>query len=289
MMQRGKGEGPVLSGQAFTGDGEPLGRPYSTSEAVQAAGISTSTLFYYERHGVVRPRRLENGYRVYYLDDLLDLMSCSMLISMGYTVDEAAEELHASANLLDDDHIDAYVARLEYERDCAQAKIDNLNAYRRSVERGPARPELVDCPRWLFFFEADALSGDERARSDRRELMRSVPLSSRGFVFDSFFDETPRYRWARTLRPEHARLFSIDPSRATVYGGVRCVRAFASAHYPAMDETHAARDALRDFLAAERLQAAGDPFVPFLLNDRHTCPMFEIYLPVKPVCECGDA
>ena len=87
------------------------------SMVMKAAGISRNALINYESHGAVSPARDENGYRSYSRDDLLDVMCCTMLTSMGYSVAEAAEMLQ-SDEVMGVGHIDGYIERLARQRGC---------------------------------------------------------------------------------------------------------------------------------------------------------------------------
>lgn len=190
------------------------------SVVMKSAGISRSALVNYERHGAVRPARDENGYRVYSRDDLLDVMCCTMLTSMGYSVAEAADILQDD-DVMSPEHIDGYRARLAAQRDMVQTKMDNLTTLRRTVtEAQPpevAPLELAECPDWLFFFDEHESVDIREVKSDNQvTLMRSMPLACRGFMMSGFFDDvgSQTFRWARTLRCDHAHLLDVDLSRA---------------------------------------------------------------------------
>lgn len=163
------------------------------SMVTKAAGISRNALINYESHGAVSPARDENGYRSYSRGDLLDVMCCTMLTSMGYSVAEAAEMLRGD-ELMGVGHIDGYIERLTRQRDAIQAKIENLAELRRATlearPAGEATFEAVECPEWLFFFDEHESVDIRDVKSDNQTaLLRSVPLSCRGFTLEGFFDE----------------------------------------------------------------------------------------------------
>lgn len=277
---------------AWAGDGAR----FSCATVMKTAGISRNALINYERHGAVRPERDANGYRAYTNRDLLDVMCCTMLTSMGYSVAEAAELLRdtGEGDLMSLANIDDFSRRLARQRDVAQAKLDNLAALRRTtVEALPADEahfELVDCPDWLFFFDEHE-SGDARdaKHENQLELLRSVPLACRGFTIERFFRsdafvpcEPLIYRWARTLRRAHERLLDVDAARACVFGGL-CVRTALRATYPDLDPDGILRAHLRSYFDERGLRHIGDPFVPLLVNNRRPSPVFELYVPVEHV------
>ena len=268
-------------------------RPYSSSDALKAAGISRNALLNYERHGIVTPLRDENGYRTYTQSDLLDIMCCTMLISLGYTVSEAATMLNGK-DVMNAQLIDTYLLKLEHQRDSAQAKHDNLTEFRSIIaqaqppDRSPI--DLVECPPWLFFFDTyrtthDAIGvpNDPRA-SNQIQLMRSVPLSCRGFEIKDFFTNSPQLRWARTLRQSHKELLDVDVTKAEIRGGT-CLRTVIQASYPNLDPNRVLAQRVQDYLASSRMQTTKSPFVPMLFNNRRPSPVFEIYIPVEKSLE----
>ena len=255
------------------------------SMVTKAAGISRNALINYEAHGAVSPARDENGYRSYSRGDLLDVMCCTMLTSMGYSVAEAAEMLRGD-EVMGVGHIDGYIERLTRQRDAIQAKIENLAELRRATlearPAGEATFEVVECPEWLFFFDEHESVDIRDVKSDNQvALLRSVPLSCRGFTLEGFFDEggVRAFYWARTLRRSHEHLLDVDSSRACVLGGA-CVRTALRADYPDLDPEGTLRRRLSSYLGGKGLRAVGDPFVPLLLNNRRPSPVFELFVPV---------
>ena len=255
------------------------------SMVTKAAGISRNALINYEAHGAVSPARDENGYRSYSRGDLLDVMCCTMLTSMGYSVAEAAEMLQGD-EVMGVGHIDGYIERLTRQRDAIQAKIENLAELRAATiearAAGEATFEVVECPEWLFFFDEHESVDIRDVKSDNQvALLRSVPLSCRGFTLEGFFDEggLRAFYWARTLRRSHEHLLDVDSSRACVLGGA-CVRTALRADYPDLDPEGTLRRRLSSYLGDKGLRAVGDPFVPLLLNNRRPSPVFELFVPV---------
>lgn len=257
----------------------------SCSTVMKAAGVSRNALLNYERHSVVAPRRDENGYRTYTRGDLLDVMSCTMLLSMGYTVSEAAELLRGT-DLLDEGNVEAHLRRLALQRDVAQAKMDNLAALqaatREATEPQKARFTLAECPDWLFFYdEHESGRFADAARDNQLALMRSVPLACRGFTISDFFSESPTIRWGRTLRRAHEHLLRhVEEERACVLGG-SCLRTVVRAAYPQLDPDGILRARLQEQLDELGLRVVGDPFVPLLFNNRTPSPIFELFVPVE--------
>ncbi|MET8373547.1 MerR family transcriptional regulator [Micromonospora profundi] len=57
-------------------------------ELAERAGTSTRTLRYYEAHGLVRPQRSANGYRVYDEAELRVVREIRALLDVGFGLDD---------------------------------------------------------------------------------------------------------------------------------------------------------------------------------------------------------
>jgi len=61
---------------------------YSIRQAAELTGLSADTLRYYEREGVVAPRRRENGYRCYDENDIIALKYVVVMKYARFTLSE---------------------------------------------------------------------------------------------------------------------------------------------------------------------------------------------------------
>jgi MerR family mercuric resistance operon transcriptional regulator len=69
-----------------------------TSELAERAGVSTQTLRYYERRGLLaRPPRATSGYRNYPPSAVQLLRFVKRVQELGFSLDEAAELVHLAA------------------------------------------------------------------------------------------------------------------------------------------------------------------------------------------------
>jgi MerR family mercuric resistance operon transcriptional regulator len=69
-----------------------------TSELAERAGVSTQTLRYYERRGLLaRPPRSTSGYRNYPASAVQLLRFVKRVQELGFSLDEAAELVHLAA------------------------------------------------------------------------------------------------------------------------------------------------------------------------------------------------
>lgn len=63
-------------------------------DLARASGVSTDTLRHYERKGVLRSQRAQNGYREYVADSLERVQMIRKALAIGFTLDELREVLH---------------------------------------------------------------------------------------------------------------------------------------------------------------------------------------------------
>lgn len=69
---------------------------HRSGEIAQRAGVSADTLRHYERKGLLaKPRRLENGYRMYPPEALDRVLLIQRALTVGFTLDELARPLRA--------------------------------------------------------------------------------------------------------------------------------------------------------------------------------------------------
>ena len=66
---------------------------YTIHEIASLYGVGTDALRYYERLGLVKPRRAENGYRIYDLNDIYRLTIIRDLRSLGFSMERIGEYL----------------------------------------------------------------------------------------------------------------------------------------------------------------------------------------------------
>ena len=70
------------------------GEHYLAGQLAKLVGVSTDTLRHYERKGVLgRPRRGQNGYRMYPKDSLDRVLLVRRALAVGFTLDELARIL----------------------------------------------------------------------------------------------------------------------------------------------------------------------------------------------------
>ena len=106
---------------------------YAVKELAALSGVSVRTLHYYEERGLLVPRRLANGYRVYDAGDAARLQQILLYRDAGMALADIKD-------LLDDPAFDAREA-LRAHRERLARKIEQTEAMMRAVERTLANLE----------------------------------------------------------------------------------------------------------------------------------------------------
>jgi len=151
----------------------------------RALGVKRSSIFYYEREGLLSPRREDNNYREYTGDDLKRLKTVIVLRKLGFTVEEIRQLLHGERALTD--VLPDNLARLE-----AQAsELGEAMALCREMERRALTMDSLDPDEWFETIESRENEG--------RHFMDLLDDASEGvtktlaFVQDSIGFQGPVY------------------------------------------------------------------------------------------------
>ncbi|MFA6984114.1 MAG: MerR family transcriptional regulator [Sedimentibacter sp.] len=83
-------------------------------EIENLSGMERANIRFYEREGLITPKRLDNGYRDYSEDDLQILLRIKLLRSLHISLDEIKELKYGSKNLMDT--LSYQIVRLEREK-----------------------------------------------------------------------------------------------------------------------------------------------------------------------------
>lgn len=120
---------------------------YKISEIAQLYGIGVDSLRYYERLGILQPRRGENGYRLYSLKDMYKLNLIRDLRQLDFSM----EQIRA---YLDGQTVDNTIHLLTQEAALVARQVEDLR--KKSVllakrlatlEEAPADPAGGFCPK----------------------------------------------------------------------------------------------------------------------------------------------
>ena len=99
---------------------------YMIKELARLYGVGTDTLRYYERLGLIQPRRGENGYRLYSLRDIYRLTIIRDLRQLGFSTDRISA-------YLDDLNISNTQALLAEEQGLVRQRIQQLCQIDRAI------------------------------------------------------------------------------------------------------------------------------------------------------------
>jgi DNA-binding transcriptional MerR regulator len=138
---------------------------YRILEFVRRAGVTVRTLHYYDRVGVLRPkRRTRSGYRLYDDADFRRLEQIVVLKFLGLPLNEIARVLDGKANLVD-------VLTTQHQQLSAQWKrvstaLNAIDHIRKSIERGP----LPDWPQLAAIVSEIGMENDAEALWKKHEL-----------------------------------------------------------------------------------------------------------------------
>lgn len=140
-------------------------------------GVKRSSIFYYEREGLLEPSREENNYREYSEDDLRRLKLVVVLRKLGFTVTEIRDLLDGRRAL--SEVLQENMARLREQ----SGELDEAMALCREMERKGLTMERFDADEWFETVE-------RREREGRRfmDLMGDVAddvTQTLAFVQDS--------------------------------------------------------------------------------------------------------
>ena len=132
---------PIMKGKQY----------YKIGEIANLYGIGTDSLRYYEEIGILKPRRDDNGYRMYNIGDIRTLNILRELRSIGFSMGEIKEHL-ADFNLektldlfrAEIDAIDKKTAELAALRRQLASRIEEIQLHRAAMP--DAVPEIRRLP-----------------------------------------------------------------------------------------------------------------------------------------------
>lgn len=99
---------------------------YTIHEIAELYNIGPDALRYYERLGLVRPRRAQNGYRIYDLNDIYRLTIIRDLRALGFSMERIGEYLQGLS-------VENTLQLLEEERRLIRERMRDLRAAERAI------------------------------------------------------------------------------------------------------------------------------------------------------------
>lgn len=139
---------------------------YTIHEIAALYGVGPDALRYYERLGLVKPRRAENGYRIYDLNDIYRLTIIRDLRSLGFSMERIGEYLKDlsvsnTLQLLDEERrlIREKMRALRAAEGAIRARVRHLQACAAVEDGGISLVELP--PRPCLRLNADIARDEE--------------------------------------------------------------------------------------------------------------------------------
>lgn len=153
-------------------------KQYTIGEICQLYGLGADSLRYYEKKGLIHPKRLDNGYRVYHLDEIWRLNIIKNLRKLDFSVDQIKMYLENRT-------LDSTVELIEKEIEIIEKEIEPLLALKNTLEKkreifhqlknvaidGEVRYQQLEERRIIFVEKS--LSKDEEVDLAFRELEKT--------------------------------------------------------------------------------------------------------------------
>jgi DNA-binding transcriptional MerR regulator len=245
---------------------------FTVKDIKETFGISRSTLIYYEKIGVVRPRRSEKSqYRLYSEQDVFRLMNASFLKGLGVAPRNISSYLDADA--YDEENFRKYFEMIDRRLAYAVASRECMNALN-AIPRKLGTIELgyVE-PYYICWDHAEGGYHDFPVSENLNLLIAHMPLGSLGsYGDDSYIGTKVSIRWGRTVAVKYAHL--IDGLRTDIgmdiIGGCRCVIFYhfeSNLYAMTQSQTFAKKDGDRimDFMHENHVHRSDKAFWPYTL------------------------
>lgn len=287
---------------------------YTIGEMSELFGIGADSLRYYERRGVLRPRRAANGYRLYGLRDMSRLGTIRDLRALGFSLaqigDYLADQSVGSTEELLRQELASLEERIAELRERSEVARDQMVVLERARGVEPGRFAVRELPRRTCVRLSERITCDDEMDFVIKRLHRScegVLRDLRGQLIGAF----PSMEELDAPGPEvFTAVFFVLPEGVGSLGVAVCPEACSGEGSdagraepgPATFELPAGRylsccyrggyaqspRRIRELLGhaeKEGLEPAGDPFELYLVDNRVTARedefLTELQLPVR--------
>ena len=191
---------------------------YKIGEVARILGISTDLIRYYEKKGVVKPKKnRSNRYRYYDVWDVNLLIDCIWYKKMGFGI----EEIGRMSNVESHDDLVARLSARSGEISESMRYQELLLARMRSltdsivrVKGGVGVCDLRTNREFLYYLNRknEIFEDTPALRSLNEEWSRFMPFTKRLFYIgsDTLEGEKDDYRWGYSIGMEYVSYFSIE-------------------------------------------------------------------------------
>lgn len=263
---------------------------YKINEIAKLYGVGTDSIRYYERLGLLSPRRDANGYRLYSLKELYKLNMIRDLRRLDFSMAQIKE-------YLDGQSVQNTLAMLRRERELLRGRIREARARDRmigsriaaleaSAGREPRRPEVKELPERRCVRLDEYITRDEEMDLVIKKLHRKHEAEVRDFgnqVIGAFFSEE---ELRRGLTNVYSSVFFILEAGAARWDFSLPAGLYVSVYYRGSYARNAEAIASLERFASERgLKAAGSPFELYEVDNRDTAVEDEFLTEVQALVE----
>ena len=247
---------------------------YKIGDMANLLGISQEAVRFYEKQGLINPRRdKKNGYRLYHAVDLNVLMRLRAYTSYGYTVNEAIA-LFKDSDLFDlsaslEERSQVLHAQIEADHRlllCAQLRERHL--HRVSGMLGECTIENSPAMYGIVYRSNLDISEDMTTRALVRDWMQMRPFSEALLLYNKEYwtgDSLHVYSQGLCIDALFARRFGIETDeRVLHFPSTKSVYTIAKIPYEAWPEKDEERtrsfDYARAFIKEKGLRVTGDSY-----------------------------
>ncbi len=155
---------------------------FQIKDIARMNGISTRSIRLFEEYGVISPKREENGYRQYTMEDSLQIADFLSLRSLGFDVDEAVFLCKNQLSKETLSMVSRKAADIEEQLSDMQLRLRKITIFRDIVEFALNNQDVVIYKREQHKLFFPVISGEEAKtvpafESDAREWIKMLPIT----------------------------------------------------------------------------------------------------------------
>ena len=154
---------------------------YTISEMAALLGVTTHTLRYYEKMGLIQPEvNRETGYRYYTVTDTRRFNLCRELRAAGFTLEECKDFLDEPSTAMTDAMLDRQIRQLERRQVLNRMSIrflQNMREHYHTLEQDAGRVWVQNFPEmWrLVLSQEEEARNDPALRAEKAEWLECMP------------------------------------------------------------------------------------------------------------------
>lgn len=248
---------------------------YKISEISKLYGIGPDSLRYYEKLGILKPRRDTNGYRLYSLKELYKLNMIRDLRSLDFSMEQIKE-------YLDKQSIDNTLALLYEEQSLLRSRIKELKKREKIIENRIAGLSglsalstgiftIKDCPARPCVQLSEYITRDEEMDFLIKKLHKKHENKVRDFGTQTIGAFFAMEELTKGIANVYTSVFFVLEQEASDYDFLLPAGKYLSYYYRGNYEQNAAR--LQELLAYAKekdLPLDGKPFEIYAIDNRDT-------------------